>query len=293
MIALTAPISRVVATQEGTPTGSPPAGDTGATLHINGTDLFYAESGSGPPLLLIPGLSGNGLDFASLSPALEPHFRVIAMDIRGSGRSAAPPGPYTVQLMAEDAAGLLDHLGIDRAHVLGFSLGASIAQELAIGDPERVDHLVLLGGTARADPITFDPWLTLFLQAYERDLDPVGFQLWLLGWLLTPAFMTQLDLVAAALAGAADDPYRASAQGVAAQVAAARTHDTLDRLGKITAPTLVLVGAQDIVLPPAYSQTLAARIPGATLQMIDPGGHAVFAEYTAPTAEALLTFLTA
>jgi 3-oxoadipate enol-lactonase len=275
----TARFGRATAAQDATPTTQ------SASVHVNGIDLYYEEHGSGPPLLLIPGLSSTGFTL----PALEPHFRSITLDNRGAGRSSAPPGPYTTRLLADDAAALLDHLGIERAHVLGFSLGGLIAQEMALAHPERVDHLVLNGTVARPNHAVFDPWLTLFVQAYEKQIDPVAFNLWLMGWLLTPAFMTQPDLVAAALAG--EDPYPASAQGVAAQADAARTHDTLERLGQISAPTLVLVGAEDIVFPVVYSEVLAAGIPGAKLQVLEPGGHAVLFEFEEAANAALLDFL--
>jgi len=275
----TARFGRSVAAQEATPTTQ------SATVHVNGIDLYYEERGSGPPLLNIPPLSSTGFTI----PALEPHFRFITFDNRGAGRSAVPPGPYTTRLMADDAAALLDHLGIERAHILGFSLGGMIAQELAINYPERVDHLVINGAYARPNLAVVDPWLTLWDQAYEKQIDPVAFNLWLLGWLLTPAFMSQPDLVAAALEG--EDPYPASAEGIAAQTAAIRTHDTLDRLGQISAPTLLLFGAQDIVTPLVYADELAAGIPGAKLQVLDPGGHSVLFEFEDAANQALLEFL--
>ncbi len=272
---------RRAAAQDATPV------TTSATVHVNGIDLYYEERGSGPPLLIIPPLSSTGFTIA----ALEPHFRSITFDNRGAGRSEVPPGPYTTRMMADDAAALLEHLGVERAHVFGFSLGGMIAQELALNYPDRVDHLVINGAYARPNRAVIDPWLTLWDQAYEGKVDMVAFNLWLLGWLLTPAFMSQPDLVAAALEF--EDPYPASAQGVAAQTAAGRTHDTLDRLGQISAPTLVLVGAGDIVTPVVYSEELAAGIPGATLQVLDPGGHSVLFEYEEASNDALLAFLTA
>ena len=119
------------------------------TAPVNGIDLFYDERGEGTPLLLITGLSGNALDWTPLLPTLAEGHRVIAIDPRGAGRSSAPPGPYTMAMLAADALGLLNHLGIERAHVVGFSLGGMIAQELAIAAPARVDRLVLLATAAR------------------------------------------------------------------------------------------------------------------------------------------------
>ena len=271
----------VALAQEATPTTQ------SGTIHVNGIDLSYEERGSGPPLLIIPPLSSTGFTIS----ALEPHFRSITFDNRGAGRSSVPPGPYTTRLLADDAAALLEHLGVERAHVLGFSLGAEIAQELALAYPERVDRLVLNGAFARPNLGVLDPWLTMWDQAYAKAIDPAAFNVWLLGWMVTPAFMSQLDLVAAAIAE--PDPFPATAQGVAAQTAALRTHDTLDRLGQISAPTLVLVGAQDIASPVVYSEALAKGIPGAKLQVLDPGGHAVLFEYADAANAALLEFLSA
>src|SRR4051794_1252418 len=103
---LSARFGRAAAAQEATPTTQ------SATVHVNGIDLYYEETGSGPPLLIIPPLSGTGYTLS----ALEPHFRSITFDNRGAGRSSAPPGPYTMRQMADDAAALLAYLGVERAH---------------------------------------------------------------------------------------------------------------------------------------------------------------------------------
>jgi 3-oxoadipate enol-lactonase len=277
--ALSPRFGRAAEAQEATPTTH------SATVHVNGIDLYYEERGSGPPLLIIPALSGTGYTLS----ALEPHFRSITFDNRGAGRSAIPPGPYTTRQMADDAVALLDYLGIARAHIFGFSLGGMIAQELALNYPERVDHLVLNAAYARPNLAVVDPWLTMWDQVYAKRIDPTAFNLWLLAQLLTPAFMTQVDLVAAAIAE--PDPYPATAQGIAGQTAAIRTHDTLERLGQISAPTLVLVGAQDIVTPVVYSEELAKGIRNSTLKVLDPGGHSVVFEYEEAANAALLEFL--
>jgi pimeloyl-ACP methyl ester carboxylesterase len=284
--ALAIRLGRPARAQDATPTTQ------SSTAHVNGIDLSYEEQGSGPPLLLIPGLAATASYWASLAPALAPHFHLIALDNRGAGRSSAPPGPYTTRVLADDAAALLDHLGIERAHILGFSLGSLIAQELTLAHPERVDRLVLLGSTAQPNHATFDPWVDLFVQAYERELDFNGFSLWLMAWLFTPTFMEQPDVVAATIPALASALASSSAQGVAAQAAAAKGHDTLNRLGNVAAPTLVLVGEADIVFPVIYSRALADAIPEAKLQVLPSGGHAVSLEDPESTATALLQFLT-
>lgn len=257
---------------------------------VNGINLYYEEQGSGEPLLLIMGLHGHILAWFFQVPALAQKYRVIAFDNRGAGRSEAPPGPYTTRQMADDAAGLLDHLGVERAHVVGWSMGGEIAQELALAHPQKVGRLVLLASLARPRPWGL-PWLTFAEQARERGLDQRGLLIWSLPWLYTPAFMTQAERVEVALNVAGMDPYPISAQGFAGQAAACRTHDALDRLGQISSPTLVLVGAEDILTPPYYSREMAERIPGARLQTLERGGHGMPLEYPQAVNEALLAFL--
>jgi 3-oxoadipate enol-lactonase len=263
------------------------------STQVNGIDLYYEETGSGPPLLLIAGLGGNTLGWAMLLPALAEHFRVIAFDNRGAGRSSAPAGPNTTGQLADDTAVLLDRLGIERTHVIGLSMGGMIAQELALAHPERVDRLVLYSTVARPRLATFGPWLSIWENAAKHGLDASSLALSLMPWMFTPAFMTQHDQVEAALVEWASDPYPAPAHGIIAQTAACRTHDALDRLPQIAAPTLVLVGAEDILFPVSCARELAGSIPGARLHVLERGGHIPDAEYPEAVAEAMLNFLVA
>ena len=262
-------------------------------IEANGVDLYYEETGDGPPLLLVPGLGGNTLGWDPLPAALAERFRVIAFDNRGAGRSAAPPGPYTMRQLAGDAAALLDRLGGGRAHVVGLSMGGMIGQELALARPELVDRLVLYATYARPRPAVHGPWLTAWAEARAREMDPVQLSLWLMPWFMTPAFIRDYDQVEAALALWTSDPYPAPAHGIAAQAAACMAHDALDRLPAIAAPTLALVGPDDIVTPVSCSRELVERIPGARLQVLERGGHVPHWEYPEAVAAALLAFLAA
>lgn len=258
----------------------------------NGIDLYYEEAGSGPTLLLLNGEGGNTLDWASLLPALTYRFRVVTFDARGAGRSSAPPGPYTTRQMADDAAAVLDRVGAARAHVVGLSLGGMIAQELALAHPDRVDRLVLVATHARpARPAFWDAWTTFFVQAQERGLDRAGTVLWFMAWMFTPAFMARHEQVQEAVAMWLDDPLLAPAHGRTAQGAAARDHDTLERLPLIAAPTLVVVGDQDILTPVANARELVEGIPGARLQVLEGGGHLALIECEEAFTDALLAFL--
>jgi 3-oxoadipate enol-lactonase len=257
-------------------------------VQLNGIDRYYEQTGSGEPLLLINGLGGTALSWEPLLPALAARFRVITSDNRGVGRSAAPPGPYTTRQMADDAAVLPRHLGVERAHVVGSSMGGMIAQELVLGYPTLVNRLVLYATFARPRRTIIDPWLTFVTQMEER-LDPTAVALAWLPWLYTPAFLARPEQVEAALAW--QEPYPAPAHGIAAQAEAAREHDTLDRLPLIASLTLVLVGAEDVVTPVYYARELAERIPGARLQVLERGGHSAIWEYPQTGAEALIAFL--
>jgi pimeloyl-ACP methyl ester carboxylesterase len=257
---------------------------------LNGIERYYCESGSGEALLLINGIGGTSLGWEPLLPYLAARFRVIMSDNRGVGRSEAPPGPYTTRQMAEDAAALLSHLGVARAHVVGSSMGGMIAQELALAYPALVSRLILYGTYARARSTILDPWISFITQMAER-LDPAANRVGWLPWLYTPAFMADPERVEAALAW--EDPYPAPPQGISAQAEAARRHDALDRLREISAPALVLVGAQDIVTPVYYARELAVAIPGARLQILERGGHSAIWEDPAAGASALLAFLDA
>ena len=114
-----------------------------ATVEVNGLSLGYERRGSGPPLLLIPGLGYSRWMWHRMMPGLARSFDVIAMDNRGVGESAKPAGPYTAQLLAADAVGLLEALDVDSAHVLGHSMGGFVAQALALDHPARLRRLVL------------------------------------------------------------------------------------------------------------------------------------------------------
>ena len=267
------------------------------TAQLSGIDIYYEEHGSGDPLLLIMGFGGHSLAWIMQVPALAKQFRVITLDNRGVGRSSVPPGPYTTRQMADDAAALLDHLDIERAHVVGWSMGGMIAQELALGYPQKVDRLVLLASVARTRPYA-ENWLRYATQSAELvksgALDPTGALLGGMPWMFTPAFLSQPDLVQAAIAQSLADPFPPTPEGIAAQAEACRAHafgDALDRLTEIAAPTLVLVGAEDILTPAVYSREMADRIPGARLQILEKGGHGMPLEHPQQVNDALLAFL--
>lgn len=210
-------------------------------------------------------------------PVLAPYaarFECILYDQRGAGRSRTPLRPLSMPELAGDAAGLLDHLGIDSAHVLGVSMGGMVAQEMAIRFPHRVRGLVL-GCTTPGGPRAFRPALgeigALSLAA-STALRQEG-RPWLAAALFSERFRReQPERVRELLAYFMR--HRARPHGVAWQWWASVYHDTVSRLGSIQAPTLVLHGGEDQLSPLANSQLLARRIPRAELALVPGAGHA-------------------
>ena len=261
------------------------------TADLPALQLHYEEHGNAgdEPLLLIAGIPAIADDWEPLAVALAAAgHHVIAYDNRGSGRSSVTPGPYTTAQLAADGIALLDHLGIDRADVFGMSMGGMIAQELALAAPERVKRLVLgctHAGIAHAAPQPRDSARAFAMRTDDwaermRALAPFAFSAE-----VDPAF---LQAFTAKKSADVQDP-----AGYQAQIAAVLAHDTADRLAQIEAPTLVLTGDRDRVIPGESSRLLADRIPNARLHVIAGAGHLFFLERAAESLSALRAFLSA
>lgn len=254
-------------------------------------NLEYFDEGAGPPLLMIRGLGAQastwGDDFIA---SLAKHFRCVRFSNRGTGRSDKPPGPVSVRMLADDAANLLDALGIDRAHVFSVSLGGMIAQELALNHPQRVERLVLgctfCGGT---NAVSAGPDVTAMLMPQPgMSRDDQMRATW-------PALMTERTI--AEKRSFLEEMLRLDAETptppetVIAQIAAVGQFDTYGRLPSIACPTLVLHGDDDVLIPTENARILHERIPGSSLEIMPAAGHMFFWEYPEETAATLVSFL--
>ena len=210
-----------------------------ARTAVNGVELYYEEHGSGPALLLIPGLGGDTRLFGGVIGPLAASCRVIVFDPRGGGRSEKPPGPYTIEQMADDAEGLLDVLGIERAVVVGYSMGGRIALSLALDHPGRVRRLVLAATGAHTPPTRVLSRRWLALEVLSRLPTPGDRQ---------PRWAWECQR-------------RASA-----------AFDATARLGEIVVPTLILHGRNDHMTSSALAREMHAAIAGSSLVEL-PGGH--------------------
>ena len=256
----------------------------------NGVSLHYEVSGEGPPLLLVAGLGGNRNSWLAVLPELASRHRVIVFDNRGTGQSDVPDGPYSMDELAADTAGLIDALGTGPIPAVGWSMGGIILQAMLLDWPDRLSAAVLLS-TLPSYTAAQHPWLDAVLALREAGVDPVAVGAIGAAWTFTPYYLTDHDRLRHMLELGAKDPEPTSYKGFAAQAAGIRVFDRRAELPRVTTPTHVLVGAEDVLTPPSQSAEIASLIPGATLEILPRGGHAMIVEYPAATLRAIEGFL--
>lgn len=259
---------------------------------VNGINIYFREYGKGDPLLLIMGLSANADWWGeAFLRRLAERFKVVAYDNRGAGRSGKPEGPYPIPLMASDAAGLMDHLGWESAHVMGASMGGMIAQELALNHPHRVKRLVLLctncGGR---EQVLASPEVYQLLNTPREGLTPEDIARMSLPLLFPQRFIEEnpamMEEVLRAYLIAPIEP-----RCFVWQLMGITRWSCHSRLAELRHPTLIITGTEDVLIPPENSRILAEAIPNSRLVEIEGAGHglqAMFPERVAAEAAAFL-----
>lgn len=242
------------------------------SVYVGGTELHYVRAGAGEPMLLIQGMSATHLTWGRpFLASLEESLDCIVFDNRGMGHSGHAEMPFTIADLAGDALGLLDALEIERAHVVGISMGGMLAQELALAHPDRIRTLTL-GATYCGGPegTLMDPEDVQRLGAAfaARDPQQVRRAMWEIN--LSPAFREDDSRFAAFEEMAMALP--APAAVVIQQMRACGAHDTSDRLGQISNPTLVIHGTEDRLLSVGNGHQIASLLP-ARLELLEDTGH--------------------
>ncbi|GAB1818969.1 alpha/beta fold hydrolase [Herbidospora sp. RD11066] len=259
------------------------------TTSSNGITLAYERHGdpSGPPVLLInPAASSSGMWSLHQVPALvEAGHHVITFDSRGTAPSSCPPGPWDLSDFADDTAGLIGSLGLGPVAVAGASLGAMVAQELALAHPSLVSGIALLGTRARGD--FFREKMTAASAARVRSAagDPVAMMIQLFSARTLadePVAADWFDLMSA---------FPVRGEGPALQYEATVAGDRRKALTGITCPALVVAFAEDLLMPPFMGREVAEAIPGATYTEIPGCGHYGFLERPALVNRVLVEFL--
>ena len=255
----------------------------------DGARIYYEVHGSGEPVLLIMGLGSNAHGWYRTIPWLSDRYQVVAFDNRGTGRSDVPAGPYVIAQMADDAAAVLDAAGHETAHVVGASLGGMIAQRFALAYPQRVRSLVLVcttpGGrhAARAS----DDVMRGLVEGGDDPRTMYRRNAWFLYGDETRT--KHPERIEEDLEQRAKIP--TTPAGYLAQLQAAMGHDTWDDLPRLAAPTLVVHGGADLLIPTENGRLLAMRIPGAELVLVPGAGHMLQSDGGDVVRAAVLAFL--
>jgi len=248
-----------------------------AKVSVNGCEFYYEIHGQGDPLVLIMGLRRNVEWWYRQIPALSKHFQVIAFDNRGAGRSDKPVMEYSMRLLADDTAGLMEALDIQDAHILGISMGGYIAQELALNYPAKVKSLVLgCTGCGGDRAVIMSP------ERMEKFTANKG---------LNPEEILRKDMDIYFSDDHVDQHpekikkfieismrYYQPADAFFRQFDACQRHDTGDRLNQLSLPTLIMTGDDDPLVPPQNSHILKDLIAGAELSVFAGGRHCFFIE---------------
>lgn len=259
-------------------------------IQAGDVELYYEEHGAGEPLVLVPGFSNGLWIWLKQIPAFSKKFRAIAFDPRGIARSEAPDEPITIRMIADDVAALLRALKIESAHILGASFGGFVAQEFALGYPEMTRSLVLcctsFGGPRHVPP----PLSTLQAIASTKGLNSEERVRENLLLAFSPTYLEEsreeVEQIIALRASNHVPEY-----AYTRQLQAAIAFNTEDRVGEIKAPTLIITGDRDIIVPYENSLNLAARIPDSKLVITEGGSHTFFIERAEEFNRAVMEFI--
>jgi len=262
--------------------------------NVNGININYRVEGQGEPLIMIMGFGSAKNNWRFQTGLFKKYYRTITFDNRGVGKSDKPTGPYTINMMADDTVGLMDYLGIEKAHIIGTSMGGMIAQELAIKLPEKVDKLVLASTFAGRDETSgFSSEASKALEVYDRSphdetvirrlcdiLVDLTLNKRLYRILAIPLMKIMIRL---------SDP--SMINGLVGQLDAVLAHDAADRLRLIKVPTLVITGTDDRLVKPISSEVIANLVPKAKLVKVEGGSHGFHAEMSGKFNKEVLDFL--
>lgn len=236
-------------------------------IDIGNLQVCYEMSGDGSVVVLTHGLGGDLHYWDAAMTALSPHHRVLRWDVRGCGDSDKPPGPYSAALFADDLSRLLDGLGIERAHLVGISMGGVISQSFALRHHERVASLVLVSTSSEVGPQAAANWQRLADRIEQHGFDPRSADA---SRSVSPAFAAAHPEILAQLK---EQTLRNAPRAYAAAARAMSDYHFTAELSAVTAPTLILQGLDDQLTPPGGAVKLRRALPRARLLMIPGTGH--------------------
>lgn len=250
---------------------------------------YYEEAGSGEPLVLIRGLGSDLQAWALQAPELAKHFRVITYDNRGAGRTSCSDKPYSIAGMADDLAALLGELKIEKASVLGYSMGGMIAQEFALKYPNKLNKLILLATSARLDGYS-KVVIQNFMNVRRSNMSREQVVREQVPFVYSAALLDDSERYERAIQATVDNPYSQQDHAFIRQAQAILGFDASSRISGIKAPTLVVTNKEDILVPPRNGEAIAKAVSGAKLVSLE-AGHAGCIEFPHEHNSAFLEFL--
>jgi 3-oxoadipate enol-lactonase len=257
---------------------------------LNGIEVNYRIEGpeAAPVVVLSHSLAASLEMWRPQAAALEPRYRVLSYDTRGHGASAVGDAPYSFELLADDAAALMDHLGIERCHFVGLSLGGMVGMALALRSPQRLISLALCDTMAQAPEGADEVWAERVAAARAHGMAALV-EATMGRWFTAPYLerhSAELELVRAMIGATPVEGYVGCCGAISAL-------DYAERLGAITLPTLIVVGADDMGTPVACSEDMQRRIPGSRLEVLPSAAHLSNLEQPEAFNRALTGFLDA
>lgn len=246
-------------------------------INVNEIEIYYELHGKGEPLIFIEGYTCNRLMWEDYIEPLSAHYQLILFDNRGSGQSSAPEHPYTIEMMANDTAGLLKALNISRCYAIGQSMGGAILQQLCIAHPGLVRKGILANSFAKVTnkwKANMEWTAKLIALGIEAKVLVEG----VLPWLYSEEFMGNPDKVQMAIQESLKDPYPQPLSGLKGQTHALANCDLRAHLKEIQTPILVATGDEDIGFPLFCAEELVENIPHAELYIFQGQAHMTVVE---------------
>ncbi|MDD5247184.1 MAG: alpha/beta hydrolase [Candidatus Omnitrophica bacterium] len=259
-------------------------------VRVNDIDCYYEIHGEGKPLVLIAGLASDSQSWQPVLQGLAAYFKVIIFDNRGIGRTGYPRESFQISKLALDTVSLLDRLAIEKADILGHSMGGCIAQEIAIEYPQRVDKLVLVSTCAvisQRNKFLLADLLKILESGKNYELFIREF----FGLIFSSQYLADKERTDAAVKYAVNYPFAVSPDGFRLQLEALSSFDARQKLQKIAAKTLIMAGKKDMLVSPEDGQLLEKKIPLAKSLFLDDAAHAFQVEQPDLFTGSLVEFL--
>lgn len=257
---------------------------------LNDISLYYEIHGQGEPLVLIGGLTSDHQVWKSALRVFSKYYQVLIFDNRGAGQSSTPDLPYTTHMMATDTVELMRALGIEKAHIIGHSMGGCIASQMAIHYPDAVRSLVVACSRAQRSHLA-DLALSMRKKLMEAHVSDVLLAEYMMPFLFSESFLKSIGNIKGFVQWTVQNPFPQSAIGFKQQLHAVLMHDISDKLHQITAPTLVIAGEEDCLMPAKTGEAFAKALPNAQFRVIKEAAHMPHVEQPTAFTDAISAFL--